>query len=86
MGGKQSLSFSVRNGVMKYHITHGEAWVLISGKGQIVKKGDDVIVEEGDLHKFLNNSKTEECKFVCEYAGPLDMRKFLDIENAVIEG
>jgi mannose-6-phosphate isomerase-like protein (cupin superfamily) len=86
MGHKQSLSFSVRKGVLKYHVTHGEAWISVNNKGQVVKAGDDIIVEEGEMHKFFNNSKTVEWKFVCEYAGPLDMRKFLDIENAVIEG
>jgi hypothetical protein len=32
MGHKQSLSFSVRNGVLKYHVTSGEAWISINKK------------------------------------------------------
>jgi len=86
MGHKQSLSFSVRKGVLKYHVREGEAWISINSKGQIVKAGDDIIVEEGEMHKFFNNSRTVECKLVLEYAGHLDLRKFIEVENAVIEG
>jgi hypothetical protein len=45
-----------------------------------------VIVEDGEIHKFFNNSKKFPVKFVCEYAGPLDLRKFIEVENAEIEG
>lgn len=45
-----------------------------------------MIVEEGEMHKFLNNSKTVPVKYVCENAGILDLRKFIKVENAEIEG
>jgi hypothetical protein len=85
-GHKQSLSFSVRKGVLKYYIREGEGWISINNKGRVVKKGDNVIVLEGQTHKFFNNSKTDEVKISCEYAGPLDLRKFIHMENVEIEG
>ena len=36
--------------------------------------------------KFFNNRKTVPVKFVCENAGILDLRKFIEVENAEIEG
>ena len=85
-GHKQSLAFSVRNGVLKYRVISGEAWISINNKGQVIGPDQNVIVEEGETHKFFNNSKTEPVKFVCDYAGVLDLRKYIEVENAVIEG
>ncbi len=85
-GYRQSLSFSIRNGALKYRVISGEAWITINNKGQVMGPDQNVVVEENETHKFFNNSKTEPCKFVCEYSGPLDLRKYIEVENAVIEG
>ena len=47
--------------------------------------GQDMIVEEGEMLKFFNNSKTVPVKFVCENAGISDLRKFIEVGNAEIE-
>jgi mannose-6-phosphate isomerase-like protein (cupin superfamily) len=42
-----------------YYITAGEGIMTINGASRRVGKGDAIVIEPGDVHKFLNDTKAD---------------------------
>jgi mannose-6-phosphate isomerase-like protein (cupin superfamily) len=42
-----------------YYITSGEGIMTINGASRRVGKGDAIVIEPGDVHKFLNDTKAD---------------------------
>jgi mannose-6-phosphate isomerase-like protein (cupin superfamily) len=42
-----------------YYITSGEGVMTINGASRRVGKGDAIVIEPGDVHKFLNDTKAD---------------------------
>jgi mannose-6-phosphate isomerase-like protein (cupin superfamily) len=42
-----------------YYITSGEGIMTINGASRRVGRGDAIVIEPGDVHKFLNDTKAD---------------------------
>lgn len=62
---------------IKYKIFDGAAWVMQGTKGEMIKKGQMIIVEKGMPHTVLSSDQGP-CKFLMELQGDYDLVKVIN--------
>ena len=52
-----------------YQFVSGQGTMTVGDNSYLVGPGDVILIPDGDFHKVLNNSDTEDLVFVCVFNG-----------------